>query len=546
MAGGGSMLLNRQALATTPPEVLNWYLWLAGVVISCAGGLHGWNNSNMSGITKMHDFKASFGLNDLTTTALADTTGWLTSIIVLGGMIGALVAAPFNDWFGRKKALWVAGLLYVVGSIIPLCTTSNVNMVIGGRALQGFTGGMSAVTGTMYLSEIAPKVVRGLLLGLFSLNTMLGIMLGYWANYGALLNISDDSHWQWRVALIVQIVPGVVILLFVPFIVESPRWLAWKDRPEDALKSLVRLRKLPAEHDYVLSEYSEIIAAVDAERGSSTTYWGLVKELVHDRTLARRFVLIMIVQIGYNLSGGNSITYYNSQVLSVVGIKGNDSSLFSGIYGTLKVVALFLYSLVCAERFGRRTMILVGSFGNTLMVAWLAIYLGALEGNSAGGWVSVAAICIFAIFYGLGWAPNAFGLGSEVFPNHLRAKLMSIAMGFQYLVNFLITRYFPNMTASITPKGPFIIFACVSAAIFVYLFFALPEVKGVAIEHQAELFGGHWWANGVRGMAFKRNRKVRDEEAANAATIHDPKATGGRAQHLEDADSTKEKARQLA
>ncbi|ORY81812.1 putative hexose transport-related protein [Leucosporidium creatinivorum] len=534
MAGGISgSLINRAALQNTPKEVLSWYIYFAGMIIATSGGLHGYNSSNMSGILKMHDFKESFNLASYSTTAYANLTGWVTSIIVLGGLVGSLISAPINDYFGRRSTLFGFTLIYTVGCIMQITTSSNINLVIGARALEGFAGGAATVTGTMYLAEIAPKAIRGLLGALFSTNIMLGVALGYWGNYGAILNISDNSHWQWRVPLLIQFIPAVTIIAFLPFIPESPRWYALKGKSDKALQSLVRLRRLPSDHDYLIAEYSDIIAVVEQERTMSISWIGLGKELVSDKSLRRRFIISMMAQLGFNFSGGNSITYYQNSILLSVGITGNNSYLFSGVYGLVKVLSVFFYALLCAERFGRRKMVLVGATINIVCVTWVAIYLGALTGNKAGGWVSVAVLCIFAVGYGIGWAPNGFGLPAETMPNRFRAKVISLCIGLQYLANFLLVRFFPNMVNGIGAKGPFIVFAVVSTAILIFFFLALPEVKGVGIEHMGELFEGHLLANGLR--SHRANKAVREEEAANAATVNDSKPTS----HSEYVESVK-------
>jgi len=197
----------------------------------------------------------------------------------------------------------------------------------------------------------------------------------------------------------------------------------------------------------------------------------------------RRFILVMMVQIGFNFSGGNSITYYQTSILSTIGVTTKDGAyLFSGIYGLMKVVAVLIYAFVLSERFGRRRMLLIGSAINILCVLWIAIYLGVLAGkNQAAGWVAIAAVCVFAIGYGIGWAPVAFGLNGEVFPNRIRAKIMSLTIGMQYLANFCLTRFFPNMIANIGTYGPFAIFTVVSSAIYIYVFFALPGESHIVL-----------------------------------------------------------------
>ncbi|KAI5476043.1 solute carrier family 2 [Pseudohyphozyma bogoriensis] len=504
-----------------------------------SGGVEHVEGGDVAGTSEapMADFKKSFHLASYSKAELANIQGWVTSVIVLGGVIGALVSSPFNDYLGRKKTLILTAVLYLVGCVIQIQTDHNINQVIGARALEGFAGGISTVTGSMYVAEIAPKAVRGLLGAFFSTNIMLGVALGYWGNYGAILNISATSHWQWRTPLLIQMIPGIMILIAGPFIIESPRFLVMRGKPDVAHRELSKLRRLPMDHPFVMHEYTDITAAIEADKGKSVSWIGLYKELRDDATLMRRFLVVMIVQIGFNFSGGNSITYYQTNILTSIGVTGHSGYLFSGIYGLMKVLSVFIYALFCADRFGRRKMILIGGVINIVCVAWVAIYLGALTSNKSAGWAAVAALCLFAIGYGIGWAPVAFGLNGELFPNHLRAKIMSLTMTLQYLINFLLVRFFTNMVNSIGPKGPFIIFSVVSTAIVIYLFFALPETKGIAIEHMTTLFSRSWFVNGIKSQDLSAEANSAEDKAVE--TFAEPaKVSPTDATHLERSGSS--------
>jgi SP family sugar:H+ symporter-like MFS transporter len=155
---------------------------------------------------------------------------------------------------------------------------------------------------------------------------------------------------------------------------------------------------------------TDITGAIELERNKSISWLGLVHELKADRTLARRFNLVLVVQVGFNFSGGNSITYYENAILDTIGIDGNGAYLFASIYGMVKLVSSLVYAFLCAERFGRRKMLLFSGFVDVACVTWIAIYLAVLDGNKKGGYASVAALCVFAFGYGTGWSPVAFGL----------------------------------------------------------------------------------------------------------------------------------------
>jgi hypothetical protein len=166
----------------------------------------------------------------------------------------------------------------------------------------------------------------------------------------------------------------------------------------------------------------------------------------------------------------------------------------------MKVLAVFVYSLFCAERFGRRSCLLVGAAVNMVCVLYITIYLGVLapKHNTAGGWVAVVCLFIFAIGYGIGWAPVSYGLNAEVFPNAYRSKLMSITFSMQYLANFLLTRFFPNMVS----QGMLVVFLdllvtnfCIinSSGCQHWVFWSLRDLCcGIGGHHRLHLPGSSW------------------------------------------------------
>ena len=250
-----------------------------------------------------------------------------------------------------------------------------------------------------------------------------------------------------------------------------------------------------------------------------------------DDSLIRRFVLVIIIQIGFNFSGGNSITYYQSNILKSLGLTSKTNSyLFSGVYGLMKVSAVIVYAVFLSERLGRRAMLMIGGVGCMCCVLFLTVYLSLHPTASTSGstgsyaYAAVASICLvrhtnfcilhspailadqisqFAIFYGLSWAPVAFGVAAETMSNHMRSKAMTVFISVQYLVNFLLTRFFPNIVQSTGARGPFLIFTVASGAILLFCYFAMPETKGQSLESMANLFGSHIWLNGLRYSIFR-------------------------------------------
>jgi len=159
----------------------------------------------------------------------------------------------------------------------------------------------------IYISECAPPLIRGRLVGLFEVMLQVALVFGFWVNYGVNLNISPNNPAQWHIPVAIQLVPSCMLLLTVPFFcVESPRWLVSKDRSTDALKSLAWVRNLPQDHQYVQQELSKIEAGINHELeviGNAPGRFSTFKEMcapgVRNRVLIGTLLMVLQNLTGY-------------------------------------------------------------------------------------------------------------------------------------------------------------------------------------------------------------------------------------------------------
>ncbi|KAH6951260.1 putative hexose transport-related protein [Ilyonectria sp. MPI-CAGE-AT-0026] len=522
-------LIDRSAYAETPKEINSWKIVFYCAILSFSGALHGFNTANISGVLAMKTFKHHYELDTLSENALADWTGWITSILILGSCVGAFACAPITDRFGRKISLGIFTALFSISAVLmsanPGGSGGRAEFMVG-RALSGFGSGAASVIGTGYIAEIAPKAIRGGLSALYNANTMLSVGLAYWINYGSLRHISSESNTQWQVPMAVQALPGVILLLGLALIPESPRWLAIHGKIEAATQSLEHLRSLPRSHAFVERELGEICGSVEAERSVTSGGAGIWME-IFSKSVRKRMIMVMLIQVGFQFSGGNIITYYNTSILTSIGLTTKSTNyLFSGIYGLVKFIAVLLYCLYIIDRFGRRFGLFVGS---TLIIGallYLTVYLAvahpstdATSQTGAAGWVAVVAIYIFAIGYAISWGTIPWIINSEVFPNNVRSTCMAICITWQYLVNFALTKAQPNMVIAIHPWGPFLLFATTTTCFTTYCFFAYPETKGVSMERMDELFTMPWYKVGKASKAQAATLEGKKEEG-NIAVLH--------------------------
>lgn len=144
---------------------------------------------------------------------------------------------------------------------------ANYDVLLAGRFLGGMGVGASSMLSPQFLAENSPKSVRGSMTATYNLMIVTSLALAFWTNYGvSLWKGHEHDNRQWRVAMGIQIIPGALMCLMIPFVPETPRYLINQGKSEKGLKNLVKLRKLPADHPYVQMEYSEIEAQTKFEQ----------------------------------------------------------------------------------------------------------------------------------------------------------------------------------------------------------------------------------------------------------------------------------------
>jgi sugar porter (SP) family MFS transporter len=478
-------------------------------------------------------FKRDFGWTYLPDLVVSNYSGWVVSSMLLvclshsvkltafsiltleigvlthgysqGQTLGVLLSGPLGERRGRKSVVMAAAIFYTIGAILMAANFGSLAELLVGRVLSGVGSGLGMTAGTIYISEVAPTEMRGMMTTFYNINIMSGVAGSYWINYGSLEIIPVQSSWQWRTTLVLQLIPSVVLFIGWPFFPESPRYLMMRGREEEAHASLLRLRGLEPTDSYFSREWDELKGRVNANtevQSALIAFKSLIGSCITDPPTRKMLIFVIIIQTFFIMSGGNSITYYAPTILKTIGLDSEQVLLFSAVYGLIKVISVFLYAFFLTDRFGRRPLLLIGSAINTVCLLYLSVYLGVSDLSSSSdspspaAWVAIVAICIFAIGYGFGWAP-AFSLtASEICPTSSRGTVVTIAFIYQNLLNFGITRGFPNMTETMHAWGPFALFTAFTGCATVWVFVAFPECKGRSMESAQSLFSLPWYKIG--------------------------------------------------
>lgn len=234
-------------------------------------------------------------------------------MVAAGGAAGSLVAVPTSDWLGRKWSVFLWGIVFMVGAALQM--VSDYDVLLAGRFVGGLGVGASSMLSPQFLAENSPKSVRGSMTATYNLMIVTSLMLAFWVNYGVSLWSSpgiEHDHSQWQTAMSIQLIPGGLMVLMIPFVPETPRYLINHGKAEKGLKNLCLLRKLPPDHAYIQLEFREIQAQVQFEQENfqGHNFWIVVKDIFGNRSNLQRFVLAVLLFIFYKLTGMDLLNVY--------------------------------------------------------------------------------------------------------------------------------------------------------------------------------------------------------------------------------------------
>jgi len=449
---------------------------LIASVAAVGGFLFGYDLSIISGA--MLYIKPEFGLNP-------DQVGHAMGSALLGCMAGPLLGGILSDRWGRKPTLIVAGLLFAEGAIGSALPTLNYQVDVFRffqidlsqvvqfdlfRFLGGVGVGLASVVSPMFIAEVSPPRIRGALVTVNQLAIVVGLACAVVVSY----YLSFGDHWRWMLASNAVPVPIFVIgLLFVP---ESPRWMAQKNRPQEALDVLTLIDG---------RESAEIemhdIAASAQEQGK----W---RELLRP---GMRFAMLIACSLAVfqQITGASILTMYMPTVFQDAGYNAPSDAIRQNVIMSVWYIVCTVGALLLVDRLGRKPLLLLGTLGMTVGMA----VLGALFHWQMTGLYVVLTLFLVMGAYLVSLAPLTWLIMSEIFPNRLRGKAMGVASVCVWTASYLTAICFPPMvdwfkTAFGTPAMAFWIYAGVSAVAFLFALIIVPETKGRTLEE----LGASW------------------------------------------------------
>ena len=378
--------------------------------------------------------------------------GVAMSTALIGCLVGAMVAGAAADRYGRKPLLTTAAVLFTVSAVgtglFNDFTLFNIARFVGGIGI-----GVASALSPMYIAEVSPTSIRGRMVSLNQMTIVLGILAAQVVNMllaretSVAENQTWNVEWGWRWMFWAETVPAALFLVMSFFIPESPVYLSLKRKVEGGKRN---------EQDKPLSSFLVPL--------SSKKY--------------RKVLLLgLVIAVFQQWCGTNVIFNYAQEIFVGAGFDVDGMFINIVITGIANVI-FTIVALSTIERWGRRTLILIGAGGLGLIY----LILGTCYFFEVKGVMMVVLVVTAISVYAMTLGPVTWTLLAEIFPHRIRGVAMATCTFALWVGCCTLTFSFPSMNAALGSSGTFWIYSAICVCAFLFLFRHCPETKGKSLE----------------------------------------------------------------
>ncbi|TPX65926.1 hypothetical protein SpCBS45565_g04830 [Spizellomyces sp. 'palustris'] len=453
---------------------------------SCAalgGFLGGYDTGIISGATLY--IQDEFSLSNF-------ETELIVSGVIAGAVAGGLAAGKMTDIWGRKYVIVGASIVFVVGAII-MSVAGGWGLLLVGRLIAGAAVGSGAAV-PVYIAELSPPAIRGMLVNFNAFFIALGQLVSYLVAY-ALSDSPDDPHssGNWRLMLGLAAVPAVIQCFGMSLMPMSPRYLVQKGRTREAYDVLASVRPSKTTSEELESEVESIKQSL-----SHVVDEVPFKEMLVNPEYRAALAIAVGLQVLQQFSGINTIMYYSATILRMAGFPSKSSAILFSTFIALANCFGSLTAMRLIDRTGRRWLLLTTLVGVAagliiLSTTFHVLSSGAVEGTvlatgdrvgqvSGVSWIALLSLVLYVFFYAIGLGCVPWIIISEIFPLEIRGKGAGVAIAANWFTNFVISITFLTITHLITPAGTFLIYAGAVIIGWVFVYIRVPETKGRCLE----------------------------------------------------------------
>ncbi|KAL4894773.1 general substrate transporter [Aspergillus ambiguus] len=456
--------------------------------------LFGYDQGVMSGIISDPAF------NNMFTATKGDNTmqATVTAVYEVGCLVGAIFALMFGERLGRRRMVLFGACVMIVGVVIQVSAMPNslpLLQFIFGRVITGIGNGMNTSTIPTYQAECSKTSNRGLLICIEGGVIAIGTAIAYWIDYGAHFGPPDLV---WRFPIAFQVFFGIVIIVGMIYLPESPRYLIAHNKIREGETVLAALANEEIDSHHIQLEKNLVLDSIRASGAEKTRFRDLLTGGPSQHL--RRMLVGSSSQVFQQISGCNAVIYYLPVLLEQsIGQSHNFALLIGGI--NMICYAIFAtFSWFFVEKIGRRKLFLGGSYGQC---AAMVIVFGCLiPGDSESAKGAVFGLFLYMCFFGATWLPLPWLYPAELSPIRTRAKANAISTCNNWLFNFTVVMITPVMVEHIG-WGTYLFFAAWNAFFVPVIWFFYPETAGRSLEEIDLIFAKGY----VEKMSYVRASK---------------------------------------
>ncbi|KAI5844619.1 general substrate transporter [Morchella snyderi] len=456
---------------------------LISIASSSAFLLFGYDQGVFAGLIGGDGFKNTFNNPDTT------TIGTVTAIYEIGCFFGAIFSFWAGDRLGRKKSIWLGLFIMMVGTVLQT-SAYNLGHMIVGRIVTGVGNGINTSTVPMYQAETTKARSRGRMISIEGWFITIGIVISYWITYATSKHSNPDI--QFRTPIVLQAVFGIVTMVMLIGLPESPRFLMAKDRREEALEVLAYLDDEPIDSPNVQRQFKSISDALASEANSASGGKIMFKDYFAGgkKQTFRRLCLAYGIQMMQQLTGINAVIFYSAYLLqNVLNIERELSLIIGGCTGLTFFVFTFI-PILFIDSWGRRKPLIYGAAGQSVCMMFIAVLvkLSAVDGNDAAGVAAVIFVIVYiATYSGFAWVATPWLYPTEISELKFRSQATALATSANWLWNFVVVKITPLGIENLGWKF-FLIWMCFNGAFVPIIYFLYPETAGKTLEELDSLF----------------------------------------------------------
>ncbi|KAF2658098.1 high affinity glucose transporter RGT2 [Lophiostoma macrostomum CBS 122681] len=418
-----------------------------------------------------------------------------TSILSAGTFFGAIIAGDLADFFGRRTIIIAGCGIFTIGGILETASTT-LGVMVAGRLIAGFGVGFISAIVILYMSEIAPRKVRGAVVAGYQFCITIGILLANCVVY-ATQNRRDTG--SYRIPIAVQFLWALILGTGLALLPESPRYFVKKGKLDQAAKALSRVRGQPIDSEFIQDELAEIIANHEYEMSivPQTSYLGswmscFEGKITSPSSNLRRTVTGILLQMMQQLTGINFIFYFGTVFFQQLGTISNPFLI--SLVTTLVNMLSTPLSFILVEKIGRRTILIWGA-GSMVVMQFIVAIIGTTAGkdtpdhpaNPNATRAMIAFICLNIASFAVSWGPAAWIVIGEIFPLTIRSRGVGLSTSSNWFWNCIIAVITPYLVADQAHSAKlgsnvFFMWGGLCCISFIFAYFMVPETKGLTLE----------------------------------------------------------------